>query len=48
MMVFPGERRLKRQIIRRIWKEKLFNLLRKIFGKEGLQNDQNPQDSSEK
>ena len=47
-MVYPGEERLKRRILRRIWKEKLLNLLRRIFGKEGLQNDQKPRNSSEK
>jgi hypothetical protein len=39
--VFPGERRLKRRILRRIYKEMILNWLKKILGKK-------PDDNSEK
>lgn len=32
--VFPGERRLKKRILRRIYKEMIINWIRKILGKE--------------
>jgi len=32
-MVFPGEKRMKRRLLRRIYKEKFLNLLRKLAGK---------------
>ena len=32
-MVFPGEEKLQRKIIRRIYKEKFINLLRRLVGK---------------
>ena len=32
-MLFPGEERLKRRILRRIYKEKFLNLLRRLAGK---------------
>ena len=31
--VFPGERRLKKQILRRIYKEMIISLIKKILGK---------------
>ena len=32
--VYPGERRLKRRIMRRIYKEMIINWIKKILGKE--------------
>ena len=32
-MVMPGEERLKRKLLRRIYKEKFLNLLRRLTGK---------------
>ena len=33
-MVYPGERRLQRKLLRRIYKEKILNLLRRLVGKQ--------------
>jgi len=31
--VFPGERKLKRRLMRQMWKEMLANLIKKILGR---------------
>jgi hypothetical protein len=33
-MVFPGERKLKRRIMRRVLRERFLNLLRRLVGKK--------------
>ena len=37
--VFPGERRLKKRILRRIYKEMIINWIRKILGKKPDNNN---------
>jgi len=39
-MVYPGEERLKRRLMREIWKKKFLDLLRRIFGKQEDRKDQ--------
>jgi hypothetical protein len=45
--VFPGERRLKKRILRRIYKEMIINWIRKILGKEPVKNDGNESDDTD-
>jgi hypothetical protein len=42
--VFPGERRLKRRILLRIYKEKIANLIRKILRKKPIKFDEKDSD----
>ena len=45
--VFPGERRLKKQILRRIYKEMIINWIKKILGKEPDKNSGKEQDEAD-
>jgi hypothetical protein len=45
--VFPGERRLKRRILLRIYKEKIINLIKKILGKKHSKIRENEPDDED-
>jgi hypothetical protein len=45
--IFPGERRLKRRILRRIYKERIFNWVKKILGKKpDKDSEEKPEDTN--
>jgi|COG998Drversion2_1049125.scaffolds.fasta_scaffold4346652_1 hypothetical protein len=39
-MVYPGEEKLKRRLMWKLWGKMFLDLLRKIFGKQEEQKDQ--------
>ena len=43
--VFPGEGRLKRRVLRRIYKEMIINWIRKILGKKPDKNSGKEKDN---
>lgn len=45
--VFPGERKLKRRLMRQIWKEMMMDLLKKIFGRNSETKTTDPSNDQE-
>ena len=43
--VFPGEEKLKRRLIRQMWKEKIVNVIKKILGLRTEQKTEEPPDN---
>ena len=42
--VYPGERKLKRRLMRQMWKEMFINLIKKILGRSTEQKNEEPPD----
>jgi len=43
--VFPGEEKLKRRIMRQMWKEMFANLIKKILGRADEEKPEKPSDN---
>ena len=46
--VFPGERKLKRRLMRQMWKDMFINLIKKILGRCSEQESDKPPDQDKK
>ena len=42
--VYPGERKLKKRLMRQMWKEMFINLIKKILGRSSEQKSEEPPD----
>jgi hypothetical protein len=45
--VYPGERKLKRKLMRQIWKEMFINLIKKIMGRKPEEKTKEPPNDQE-